>query len=479
MGDKVSLLKNISIKRKLVFSSITISTFTFLLLGGAWIGFRSVANQSAISQDFLRGRMYLQTILRGLNEAFLTDGAPESMGAIQEAVAGFEGVFKGLLSRGEGDQHHKDLAEKNATQWAKIKSDIASVLKLERKKVNLNNEELVVQSGKIAAAVNSLLGDFQKAGEISNQQADWVSRRTIVIFSGAAIAILLGMNFIFLILYRGIVPYLAQFKEKAELIAEGNLQIGIGYAGNDEIGDLARSFDVMRLKIGEAVGQSANLSQRLSQAASEQAASLEETSSSLEEMASMTRQNADHAAKTDLLITLAKEKMEKANICMKDLSQSAQQIAASSQQTQKIVKTIDEIAFQTNLLALNAAVEAARAGEAGAGFAVVADEVRNLALRASEAARNSSLLIEDIVKKIGGEERLVADTGNNFGQVVESLTKVVGLVSEITAASKEQAQGIEQINRAVAGMNQVTQQNSTVAQELSSAMAKFTDAPAA
>jgi methyl-accepting chemotaxis protein len=156
-----------------------------------------------------------------------------------------------------------------------------------------------------------------------------------------------------------------------------------------------------------------------------------------------------------------------------------QDLSAAGDQTAQIIKTIDEIAFQTNLLALNAAVEAARAGEAGAGFAVVADEVRNLALRASEAARNSSLLIEDIVKKIGGEERLVADTGNNFGQVVESLTKVVGLVSEITAASKEQAQGIEQINRAVAGMNQVTQQNSTVAQELSSAMAKFTDAPAA
>jgi methyl-accepting chemotaxis protein len=149
------------------------------------------------------------------------------------------------------------------------------------------------------------------------------------------------------------------------------------------------------------------------------------------------------------------------------------EITAASEQTQKIVKTIDEISFQTNLLALNAAVEAARAGEAGAGFAVVADEVRNLALRAAEAARNSSAMMEDIVAKVKNGENLVTITYNAFRQVTESSKQVVGLMGEIAKATEEQSQGIGQVNRAVLEMNQVTQENAAGAQELAEVMSMF------
>jgi len=154
---------------------------------------------------------------------------------------------------------------------------------------------------------------------------------------------------------------------------------------------------------------------------------------------------------------------------MSQMCRSMDDITKASEDTSKIIKTIDEIAFQTNLLALNAAVEAARAGEAGAGFAVVADEVRNLAMRAADAARNTANLIEETVKKVKGGSALMSSTNSAFGQVSDSADKVADLVGEIAAASKEQAQGVEQVNKAVSEMDKVTQQNAASAEESASA----------
>ncbi|MGA2403654.1 MAG: methyl-accepting chemotaxis protein, partial [Syntrophobacteraceae bacterium] len=137
----------------------------------------------------------------------------------------------------------------------------------------------------------------------------------------------------------------------------------------------------------------------------------------------------------------------------------------ASEKTQKIIKTIDEIAFQTNLLALNAAVEAARAGEAGAGFAVVADEVRNLAMRAAEAAKNTAALIEGNVKMIQTGADLAKSMGGEFSEVASSVLKASSLIREISEASREQAQGVQQINQAVAGVDKVVQENAANAEE--------------
>jgi methyl-accepting chemotaxis protein len=256
-------------------------------------------------------------------------------------------------------------------------------------------------------------------------------------------------------------------------IAEGDLTREIELTSRDEIGQLAQSVNTMRMKMGETVGQSVAMSQGLSEAASEQAASLEQTSSSLEEMTSQTKQTAGNAAQANSLMSAARQIIEKANVSMSQLTGSMNEIAAGSEQTQKIVRTIDEIAFQTNLLALNAAVEAARAGEAGAGFAVVADEVRNLAIRAAEAAKNTSGLIEDIVKKIRNGEKLVGVTNEAFKEIMGSSGKVLQLIVEIAGSSQEQSLGIDQISRAVAEMNSLTQQNAAGAEELASIMAMF------
>jgi methyl-accepting chemotaxis protein len=222
-------------------------------------------------------------------------------------------------------------------------------------------------------------------------------------------------------------------------------------------------------QVASASGEVSSASQSLAEGASEQAASIEETSSSLEEMSSMTKQNADNAGQANMLMKNANNVVNMANTSMTELTASMRAISRASEETSKIIKTIDEIAFQTNLLALNAAVEAARAGEAGAGFAVVADEVRNLAMRASEAAKNTSSLIEETGKRVKDGSALVVKTDEAFSEVARSAAKVGELVAEIAAASSEQAQGIDQINKAVAEMDKVVQQNAASAEESSSA----------
>ena len=248
------------------------------------------------------------------------------------------------------------------------------------------------------------------------------------------------------------------------------LTLGITRPINRVVAGLDEGAD----QLASASTQVSSASQSLAGGASQQAAAIEETTSSLEEMASMTKQNADNSRQADALMLAAAKVVEDANNSMATLISSMQEITKASEDTAKIVKTIDEIAFQTNLLALNAAVEAARAGESGAGFAVVADEVRNLAMRAADAAKNTANLIEGTVTKIRSGSQIVNNTATAFAQISSDTAKVKGLVAEIASASGEQAQGVDQINKAVSEMNHVTQQVAANAEESASASEELT-----
>ncbi|HNS19291.1 MAG TPA: methyl-accepting chemotaxis protein [Sedimentisphaerales bacterium] len=222
-------------------------------------------------------------------------------------------------------------------------------------------------------------------------------------------------------------------------------------------------------QVASASNQVSAASQSLAEGTTEQAASLEETSSSLEEMSSMTRQNADNAQQANALAAEARSAATTGAEAMNRMNTAIQEIHKSSDDTGKIIKVIDEIAFQTNLLALNAAVEAARAGEAGKGFAVVAEEVRNLAMRSAEAAKNTASMIEGSVKNAENGVDIASEVSRVLDEIVRSVGRTTDLVGEIAAASQEQAQGIDQVNTAVAQMDKVTQRNAANAEESASA----------
>ncbi len=229
------------------------------------------------------------------------------------------------------------------------------------------------------------------------------------------------------------------------------------------------SIDHGATAVSAAADQVSSSSQQLAEGASEQAASIEETSSSLEEISSMTKQNADNARQADQLMASTRESVSRSTQIMDKLTTSMGEISKASEETFKVIKTIDGIAFQTNLLALNAAVEAVRAGEAGAGFAIVADEVRNLAMRVAEAAKNTSNLIEGTVKKVKDGSELVGKTEKEFREVELNVARSSELTGQISAACLDQARGIEEINKAVSELDKVVQQNAASAEESAAA----------
>jgi len=215
----------------------------------------------------------------------------------------------------------------------------------------------------------------------------------------------------------------------------------------------------------------ANLSSRTEQ----QSSSLEETASSMEEMTSTVKQNADNAGQANQLATAARDQAEKGGAVTARAVKAMTDINESSKKIADIIGVIDEIAFQTNLLALNAAVEAARAGEQGRGFAVVATEVRSLAGRSATAAKEIKDLIQDSVKKVEDGSVLVAQSGQTLEQIVSSVKKVSDIIAEIAAASREQSSGIEQVNRAVMQMDEMTQQNAALVQEATASSQAMAD----
>ena len=210
-------------------------------------------------------------------------------------------------------------------------------------------------------------------------------------------------------------------------------------------------------------------SQTLAEATSQQASSLEEISSSLEEINSLTSNNADNAKSGLKLADQAVASVDSGNVAMEKMNKAMDSILKSSQETGKIIKTIDDIAFQTNLLALNAAVEAAHAGEAGKGFAVVAEEVKNLALRSAEAAKNTDTLIDEAGRNSQVGSNIVEQVTKSFQEMKEQFAKVKSIVNEISASSDEQAHGVNQISTGVHEMNKGTQQNAANAEESAAA----------
>ncbi len=238
---------------------------------------------------------------------------------------------------------------------------------------------------------------------------------------------------------------------------------------NRRLNRIASDLNEMSGQVAAAASQVSAASVSLAEGTSEQAATLETTSAAIEEMASMTRRNAESAGEAKTLMNATRDAVERVNGQMDEMATAIVEVTRTSEETGKIIKTIDEIAFQTNLLALNAAVEAARAGEAGSGFAVVAEEVRNLAQRAATAANTTASLIDNTIKVVAKSAVLTEQTHEAFKDNRDMSLKIGTLIDDIAVASDEQAQGINQINSSVQEIDKVTQQAAANAEESASA----------
>jgi methyl-accepting chemotaxis protein len=306
---------------------------------------------------------------------------------------------------------------------------------------------------------------------------------TMVLIGGGAIAVVLSIA-LAIILGRSIVNPLRQVLRATEDLRAGDGDLTYQLPMMDaEFGDIARSLNGFIDKLHHIISNTKSLSASMSSGAlqiargnddlnqrtQEQAAALEETASSMEEMTTTVKQNADNARQANQLSSHARSHAEKGGQVVQRAVGAMQEINASSRRIADIIGVIDEIAFQTNLLALNAAVEAARAGEQGRGFAVVATEVRSLAQRSASAAKEIKDLIKDSVDKVRAGSELVDESGRTLTDIMEAVKRVSDIVAEIAAASEEQAQGIDQVSNAVSQMDSMTQQNAALVEEASAA----------
>ncbi|GJL57185.1 MAG: hypothetical protein NPIRA03_00420 [Nitrospirales bacterium] len=293
----------------------------------------------------------------------------------------------------------------------------------------------------------------------------------------------LMMGLLYLMIAKLVVKPMKSLESMAVRAREGDLTGRAGVNSQDEIGRTSESFNMMFDRVSEVIASVKTAVSGITTGTSEinagtsdlagrtsaQAGALEETSASMEEMTSTIKQNADNAKQANQLAVAAREVAEKGGAVTDKAVEAMDEINKSSKKIADIINVIDEIAFQTNLLALNAAVEAARAGEQGRGFAVVASEVRNLAQRSATAAKEIKTLINESVQKVGGGSELVNRSGQTLAEIVNSVKRVTDIISEISAASQEQAAGIDQVNKAVMQMDQGTQQNAALVEQATSA----------
>jgi methyl-accepting chemotaxis protein len=400
------------------------------------------------------------------------DAAKKAFADLKQVMVGLDGATKGSEAR-KFFEEVKVLTEKYSAGYAEAATDAREIDSLFNGDMRKIGEQIAAGTGDLKAAILSTAAKEEHAAEslIANVEYLIVMMAIGGLVIGALLAWLIG---------RGIAKPITALVVPLETIASGNFSIVVpGLGRKDEVGLIAAAVAQMSEKVSQTIGEikasgrevtnaSAEISTSttdLSQRTEEQAASLEETSAAMEELSATVKKNSENAQMANTDANTTREVASRGGQVVAQAVEAMAKIEDSSRKISDIIGVIDEIARQTNLLALNAAVEAARAGEAGRGFAVVASEVRSLAQRSSQAAKDIKDLITNSNGQVKDGVELVNRAGESLTEIVESINKVAAVVSDIANASIEQATGIEQINKALTQMDEVTQQNSALVEE--------------
>lgn len=442
----------------------------------------------------------------------------EALRALRAQVTSVEESLQRAVA--EGDQQalnaaaqHAEGVRKSLTELATVDSDsrlddeLSSAFDtyyraaVSATRIMLDSESgdagsAITQMQKTSGVLSTLLGDSQEAaiGEFRSLLASGTqnNQRSLIVSLVMAAVVMLALGIGSWILIGSVFRSLGGEPEVAvetvRSIAGGDFTTAVQLRADDQT-SLLHGIETLRQKLGTVIrdvrvtsGTVDNAAadihtsiDRLSMRTSEQAASLEETASSMEEMTVSVKRNAENARHANQLATEARDRAERGGAVANRAVSAMTDINASSRRIADIIGVIDEIAFQTNLLALNAAVEAARAGEQGRGFAVVASEVRNLAQRSATAAREIKELIADSVAKVQDGSKLVDESGKHLNDIVAAAKKVADIIGEISLASSQQASGLDQVNSTIMQMDEMTQQNAAMSEETSSVAASMKD----
>jgi methyl-accepting chemotaxis protein len=489
---------NLKVARKLILSFLLILSM-MVCMGVFAIGQMAKVNQTSTDMEenwmpSVRATSDMNTNIANLRIAELqhilsTDDADMDKfeAAMAKAQAAFDknrAEYLPLISSPE----EKALYDSFSKNWDEYLAEHKKVLALSR--ANQNDEARALVQGNAQQQYLEAADDLLKLANLNVAGGKDASHQGNLLYSSSRLwvtvtvvaAVVIGLS-LALTISRIIARPLEAAVDVAKTVARGDLTARIVVASRDETGQLLESLQEMNDSLSSMVLQVRVSAETIATASSQisagnldlssrteqQASSLEETASSMEEMTSTVKQNADNARQANQLAIAASEVALQGGDVVTQVVTTMTSINASSRKIVDIIGVIDGIAFQTNILALNAAVEAARAGEQGRGFAVVASEVRNLAQRSAAAAKEIKSLIDDSVENVDIGARLVDRAGTTMQAIVDSVRSVTDIMCEISSATEEQTSGIEQINQAIAQMDEVTQQNAALVEEAAAA----------
>jgi methyl-accepting chemotaxis protein-2 (aspartate sensor receptor) len=496
------MFANLKIRTGLLAAVLTFVALCIVAIGYGWYSAREdekvidTLDNAGVQQNVLIRDAYIAA-LRGIIHIDIAlnlakYGKPEGAMAEQAAVFKFADQMTKIMGEFKALPKFNDESRKQEGPLLAAFQDLADNMKTAVKVAAMGDEDKY-ETIKTSTMQDASITLAKRLAAYSKMVQDTTSQLTEhqkavneimqMVYIGMLIVVVLVAFAIFAYMRRGVFQPLQTAVQYFDTLASGDLTNKIVVRSNNEIGQmqaalkrmqdsLARTVTVVRrgveeINLGskEIAAGNTDLSSRTEQ----QAASLEETAASMEELASTVKQNAENARQANQLAASASEVAIRGGSAVSEVVDTMQAISASSNKISEIVSVIDGIAFQTNILALNAAVEAARAGEQGKGFAVVAGEVRTLAQRSAQAAKEIKLLIEDSVGKVTMGSGQVERAGATMQEIVASVKRVTDIMGEISAASEEQSGGIDQVNRAVSQMDEVTQQNAALVEQAAAA----------